>query len=188
LAGKRFAGRTLARSQALQLLFQAEASGRDVAAVVADDYLISDGPLDDYGKRLALGAGEMLPVLDEILQSSSTNWSVSRMPAADRCLLRVILYEMLEVPEVAISVSIDESVELAKAYGTDESASFVNGILGGIANRIEAGEDLVGQAEERLARRQAEQDASSAEDAHAEEGVAETEATDAGEPASAKGE
>ena len=140
---RRFGGRTLARSQALQLLFQAEASGRDVAAILDDDYLLSDGPLDDYGRELALGAGSMIPQLDAIIQSASDNWSVSRMPATDRCLLRVIVYEMLEEDEVDPSVSIDESVELAKAYGTDESSRFINGVLGNIADRLEAGEDLL---------------------------------------------
>lgn len=140
---RRFGGRTLARSQAMQLLFQAEASGREVAAVLADDYLLSDGPLEDYARELALGAGSMVPALDAVIQSASDNWSVSRMPATDRCLLRVIVYEMLEEDEVAPSVSIDESVELAKAYGTDESARFINGVLGNIADRLEAGEDLL---------------------------------------------
>ena len=131
MARKRFFGRTLARSQALQLLFQAEATDRSVEEVLSDDYALSDNePLDEYGRELALGADALREELDSIISEFSTNWSIDRMPSVDRNLLRLALYEMREVDEVAIAVTIDESVELAKAYGTDESSRFVNGLLG----------------------------------------------------------
>lgn len=141
-----FTGRTLARSQALQLLFQADATGRPMADVLAGDYILSQGPLDPFAAELATGAGEMVPTLDRIIASVSENWSVSRMPSVDRNLLRLAVYEMLEVDDVAVPVTISESVELAKAFGTDESSKFVNGVLGHIAAQIEAGEDVVAQA------------------------------------------
>ena len=143
---QRFSGRTLARSQALQLMFQAEACGRDVAAVLGDDYLLSDGPLDEHARTLALGAGAMRDRLDAVIAASSRNWSVSRMPAADRCLLRIAVYEMLAVDSVPVRVTIDEAVELAKSYGTDDSPAFVNGVLGDVAARLERGEDLLAEA------------------------------------------
>lgn len=136
-----FTGRTLARSQALQVLFQAEATGRSVDDVLDGDYALSQGPLDPYGEQLARGAGAMIPALDRALASASENWSVWRMPSVDRNLLRLATYEMCEVPEVAVAVSIAESVELAKAYGTDDSSKFVNGVLGHIADQIEKGVD-----------------------------------------------
>ena len=75
------------------------------------------------------------------------------MPAVDRNLLRLALYEMLRVDEVDTAVAIDECVELAKAYGTDESSRFVNGLLGKVARRMEAGEDVVATALEQIAER-----------------------------------
>ena len=144
-----FGGRTLARSQALQLLFQAEANSRVVLDVLDGEYALSQGPLDDYARRLALGADERRPDLDAVIASRSTGWSVSRMNAVDRNLLRLALYEMLSVDEVDVSVTIDECVELAKAYGTDESSRFVNGILGRVADDLEAGVDVVAAARER---------------------------------------
>lgn len=142
-----FGPRTNARSQALQLLFQAEATGRTVDQVLeGGEYSLSDGPLDPFGERLARGAGGMLDELDAIIDTTSTNWSLRRMPAVDRNLLRVALYEMLEVDEVAVAVTIDESVELAKAYGTDESSRFINGLLGRVASNLEAGNDVVADA------------------------------------------
>ena len=65
------------------------------------------------------------------------------MPSVDRNLLRLAIYEMLEVDEVAIAVTIDESVELAKAYGTDESSRFINGLLGKVASDMESGARII---------------------------------------------
>ena len=113
-----FGGRTLARSQALQLLFQAEANSRAVIEVLDGEYALSQGPLEDYARRLALGADERRPDLDAVISVRSTGWSLSRMNAVDRNLLRLALYEMLFVDEVDVAVTIDECVELAKAYGT----------------------------------------------------------------------
>ena len=142
----RFGGRTNARSQALQLLFQAEATGRMVVDVLAGEYALSDGPLDSFGEQLAVGADSMLHELDAVLEMTSSNWGVSRMPAVDRNLLRLAIYEMLEVDDVDVAITIDECVELAKAYGTDESSRFVNGVLGRVASMIARGEDVIALA------------------------------------------
>lgn len=172
MAGTHFGGRTLARSQALQLLFQAEATGRTVSDVLETGYMLDEGPLDDYAKRLALGTDSMLWEIDALLDSTSTNWSVSRMSATDRNLVRLATYEMLVVDEVEVAVAIDECVDLAKAYGTDDSGRFVNGILGKIADRSEKGEDVLATTREQL---EAEERAvAAAEAAEAEREAAET--------------
>lgn len=72
------------------------------------------------------------------------------MPAVDRNLLRLALYEMLAVDEVAVAVTIDESVELAKAYGTAESSRFINGLLGKVARKMDGGADVVAEAREAI--------------------------------------
>ena len=164
-----FGGRTLARSQALQLLFQAEATGRTVYEVLEGDYALSEGPLDPFGEMLARGADDMRSDLDAVIEVTSSNWSISRMSSVDRNLLRLALYEMLEVDEVAVAVTIDESVELAKAYGSDDSFRFINGLLGRVARRMDEGVDVVAAAREELAARnaadqQAAEDAKDAED------------------------
>ena len=128
-------GRTLARSQALQLLFQAEANGLSLEEVLEGDYLLSKGPLDPYAVVLARGVVANQERIDTALRSTSRNWSLERMPGADRCLLRVAVFELslLEDDRPDAAVVINEAVEVAKAYGTDESARFVNGVLGRIA-------------------------------------------------------
>ncbi len=143
-------GRSLARCQALQLLFQAEACDRSVDDVLAGDYVLSDGPLDEYAERVARGCGERVNELDAVLAGAARNWSISRMSATDRNLLRISLYEILYVDEVDKAVSIDECVELAKAFGgSDESSRFVNGVLGRIAADLDAGVDVVEAARQR---------------------------------------
>lgn len=146
----RIVGRTRARAQAMQLLFQAEACGRTVDDVLdGGEYALQDGPLDEYAELLARGASGLIPEIDRALGERSEGWEVPRMPAADRNLLRVAVYEMAVVSEVALAVTIDETVELAKAYGTDESPRFVNGLLGRLADDMEAGRDvLFGSASE----------------------------------------
>ena len=148
-----FGGRTLARSQAFQLLFQAEANHLTVEEVLGKDYVIEKGPLDEFARQLALGADAARHDLDAVIASRSVTWTLRRMPSMDRNLLRLAIYEMLFVDEVEIPVTINESVELAKAYGTDDSSRFVNGILGRLADDVEAGVDVIARAHEVLAER-----------------------------------
>lgn len=171
-----FGGRTLARSQALQLLFQAEANGRTVEEVLEGVYALSEGPLDEYARTLALGADAARHDLDLVISHRSHAWSLERMNAVDRNLLRLALYEMLDVAEVDVPITIDECVELAKAYGTDESSRFVNGLLGRVADDLEAGRDVVELAREALAQRQAAKEAAAEAEVAAAEGAGEAEA------------
>lgn len=149
MSSQKFVGRTLARSQALQLLFQADINDQTVEEILQGPYALSqDDPLDEYGEKLALGVDQKRSELDAVISASSTNWTIDRMPLVDRNLLRLAIYEMAAVDEVAVAVSIDESVELAKAYGTDESSRFVNGLLGKVATDIEAGYDVLALAQD----------------------------------------
>lgn len=172
---KVYRGRTLARSQALQLLFQAEATDSPLERVLEGDFLISKGPLDPYALELCRGAYEHIDRIDCALRSVAKNWDLMRMPGADRNLLRIAVYEMrfLTDEEVSDAIVINEAVELAKAYGTDQSASFVNGVLGKIARSEELpGEDLY---QELLAEDRAREEAQAVE-AAAKVAVAQAEA------------
>ena len=146
----RFGGRTLARAQALQLLFQADVNNRTGEEVLSGDYAISDGPLDPYGQELALGVDSRRYAIDAVIRASSASWSLSRMPVVDRNILRLALYEMIEEDDITVAVAIDEAVELAKAFGTDESPRFINGVLGSIAADVNAGVDVYEKARQVL--------------------------------------
>ena len=173
----RLAGRTLARCQALQLLFQAEVTGRAVSDVLDGDYVLSKGPLDEYGREIALGTYEHEAELDSVLSHAAHNWSLSRMSGVDRNLLRLSLYEMLYVEEVQTPVVISECVELAKAFGSsDESSRFVNGVLGRIATDVANGKDVVEaarklDAEEAAAYERARQEDRYSDDAYSDEAL-----------------
>ena len=128
-------GRTLARSQAMQLLFQAEAIDVPLEEVLEGDYLLSKGPLNPYARVLAVGAYASLAKIDDMLEHVMRNWTLDRLPGCDRNLLRIAVYEMRFARErIDDAIVINEAVEIAKAYGTDESARFVNGVLGRIAS------------------------------------------------------
>ncbi len=126
-------GRSLARAQAFQILFQSDANGRKVEEVIADNPTISDGPLVEYAEKLALGASEHRDFIDQKIRAVSDNWKFNRINNVDVNLLRMAIYEMCYVDDVDVPVSINEVVELAKMFGTDDSSRFVNGILGRIS-------------------------------------------------------
>lgn len=149
----KFSERTRVRIQALQLLFQAEAVGRSVDDVLSGDYVLFDSAIDeytpepdDYAVRLALGVDGLRHELDRAIARHSRAWSVNRMPAVDRNLMRMALYEMVCEDDVEIPVAIDEAVELAKAFGSDDTSRFINGLLGSLASEIEAGIDVLADA------------------------------------------
>lgn len=127
-------GRTLARSQALQLLFQSEMRGVSVDEVLHGDFVLSKGPLAAYAMEIARGVEANRDRIDSALRAVSANWTLERMPGADRNLLRASVYELyFQVADTLdAAVVINEAVEIAKAYGTDDSAGFVNGVLGRI--------------------------------------------------------
>jgi N utilization substance protein B len=121
-----------------------------VEEVLSGDYAISDGPLDPYGQELALGVDSRRYAIDAVIRASSASWTLSRMPIVDRNILRLALYEMIEEDDITVAVAIDEAVELAKAFGTDESPRFINGVLGSIATDVNAGVDVYEKARQML--------------------------------------
>lgn len=132
-------GRTRARSQAIQLVFQAESQGVDVFDLLSgNEYALDEGPADKYALELARGVAVNRIAIDRLMGSISHNWNLSRMPLVDRCIMAIAIFEIFGVERVPASVAISEAVELSKIYGTDDSSSFVNGILGKVAKLAEA--------------------------------------------------
>lgn len=126
--------RTRARRQALQILYQREITEQSVESILSTrSYNDEDGEPSDYARELALGTERNGEAIDAEIESTSQHWSLMRMPFVDRNILRLAVYEIVYEPEVPDSVAINEAVEMAKAYGTDDSPKFVNGVLGKIA-------------------------------------------------------
>ena len=87
-----------------------------------------------FATGLVAGVRRRLPELDTVLGRYATNWKVSRMPIVDRNILRLSLYELLWMPELPAKVSINEALELARAFADEEARGFVNGVLDKILN------------------------------------------------------
>jgi N utilization substance protein B len=113
----------------VSLLYEAEVKGQAPAEVVADLPM----PPVEYVVDLVTGVGANLERIDAVITKHSIDWALARMPAVDRNLLRLAVYELLERPDVPTSAVLSEAVELATTDGTDDSARFVNGLLAAVA-------------------------------------------------------
>ena len=122
--------RSKARKRALDILFEADQRGIDPLPLLADRLASSDPPLPQYAVTLVEGVQEHRLRIDELLSTYSQGWTVDRMPAVDRSVLRLGTYELLWCDDVPDAVAVNEAVELAKSLSTDDSPSFVNGLLG----------------------------------------------------------
>ena len=119
--------RRKARKRALDLLYEADIRSSDATVLVTERL-----EPDDYAGVVVLGVVEHRDRIDEILNPHSQAWSVDRMPAVDRTVLRIAVFEMLWNDDVPDVVAIDEAIELAGDLSTDESPAFINGLLGRI--------------------------------------------------------
>lgn len=126
------AARSKARKRALDLLFESDLRGTDAVSTVAERLSAADPPVPAYAVTLVEGVTGNRQRIDEILRSYAEGWALERMPAVDRAILRLGVYELLWRSDVPDAVAIDEAVELAKSLSTDESPRFVNGVLGRI--------------------------------------------------------
>ena len=128
------------REAALQMLFQMEASGATADEAIDLFWRSFAADADPEGRAYAdacvRGVGEAGASLDEQIGSASQHWRVERMARVDRNVLRLGTWELRHRTDVPRAVVLDEAVELAKAYGTDESSAFVNGVLNKVADAL----------------------------------------------------
>jgi N utilization substance protein B len=121
--------RTKARKRALDVLFEADQRGADVLETLADRVAVGNPPVPDYAVTLVEGVVAQGERIDELLTTYSVGWSLDRMPAVDRAVLRIGTFELLWRDDVPDGVVISEAVGLARQLSTDESPAFVNGLL-----------------------------------------------------------
>ncbi len=128
--------RSKARKSALDLLYQADIRGVTPAAIAGarfDSDKADTRVLREYTNQLLAGIASNRKKIDELIITYAQGWDMDRMPVVDRNLLRIGIYEILWAHDVPDSVAINEAVEMAKTLSTDESASYVNGVLGRIS-------------------------------------------------------
>ena len=130
-------GRHQARKRAVDLLFEAEARGLTPAEVADGRNALAEQqagvtPLNPYTVTVARGVTQHAAHIDDLISAHLQGWTLDRLPAVDRAILRVAVWELLHADDVPEPVAVDEAVELAKRLSTDESPGFVNGVLGQI--------------------------------------------------------
>lgn len=133
--------RRRARHQALHILYQREITEQPLSRILSEGtYSVEDGVPTDYAREVVLGVEAHQARIDRLIEETSSNWTLSRMPLVDRNILRLAVFEMLYRDEdVPDSVAINEAVEMAKVYGGEDSSKFVNGVLGRLADVAGAG-------------------------------------------------
>lgn len=124
--------RSTARERTVHFLYEAESRNIKVAEVIGAQVL----GVDDAVVQLANAVEINRQKTDELISEFSNSWTIERMPAIDRNVLRLAIYELIDRPEVPVAVVINEAVDLAKRFSTDESGRYVNGVLSAIAKRV----------------------------------------------------
>jgi len=132
--------RTKARKRALDLLYSADIRGVPLAEAVAEEArrAASEPQRESswlYAREIVDGVSDHAAEIDAAITDAARGWTLSRMPAVDRALLRLASWEILFNEEVPAGVAIAEAVSLAKELSTEESPAFVNGVLGAVAGR-----------------------------------------------------
>ena len=132
---KKLGARHKARKRAVDFLFEAEARDLDPVALTSErsDLSVKDdavAPVAPYTVTLVSGVAENLDRIDQVISSHLQDWTLERLPAVDRAILRIAVWELFPATDVPPVVAVDEAVELAKQLSTDDSPGFVNGILG----------------------------------------------------------
>lgn len=127
------------RIAALQMLFEVDLTDHSLDVVLERRLQEEDFPLDGvrFLQRLVFGVWEHCPYLDRIIEEAAPNWPVLQMPGVDKAILRIALFELLldEFEKTPVKAVINEAVELAKHFGSDNSSRFVNGVLGTVVSQ-----------------------------------------------------
>jgi N utilization substance protein B len=127
--------RSKARKRALDVLFAADLRGDSALESLESAIAEGDGPTNDYTETLVRGVVAEQERIDALLAEHAQGWTLERMPGVDRNVLRLGVYEILYVDDVPDAVAVSEAVALARDLSTDESPSFVNGVLGAVVRQ-----------------------------------------------------
>ncbi len=121
--------RSKARKRALDILFEAELRDSPMLDLLAERTAMASPPVSPYAATLVRGVVAHQPKIDELIAMYAEGWTLDRMPAVDRNVLRIGIYELLWAPDVPGAVAISEAVQLARDLSTEASPTFVNGLL-----------------------------------------------------------
>jgi N utilization substance protein B len=130
--------RSKARKAALDLLYEADIRGSNAVETLNLRDIVEEGPyarpIREYTRELVIGVGDNFRKIDELITTYAQGWDMDRLPAVDRNILRIGIYEILWSQTTPDGVAIDEALTLAKELSTDESAGYIHGVLGRISS------------------------------------------------------
>ena len=126
------AARSKARKRALDILFECEVRGLPLGETLDERVIGGEPPVNEYTVTLIRGIVDHQARIDELISTYAQGWSLERMPAVDRNVLRLGVLEVLYVDDVPDAVAVSEAMNLVRELSTDESPAFVNGVLGAI--------------------------------------------------------
>lgn len=129
--------RTRARSLALQALYEIDIAGHP-PGIVLEERLREEGvegEMAEFAREIVVGVAPLFEVLDHFIAEHAPEWPMDQVAAIDRNIIRIALWEFALYGKTPLKVAINEAVELAKAYGSDSTPRFVNGVLGSLAER-----------------------------------------------------
>jgi N utilization substance protein B len=134
-----------AREMALRMLFQIDVGGQPAEEVISSslEQSVLEGPNREFAESVVRGTLTNKAEIDARIQALTEDWALDRQAAVDRNILRMTSYEILYSPETPVAAVINEAVELAKKYSTNESGRFVNGVLGALARTTPRGGEPV---------------------------------------------
>jgi N utilization substance protein B len=124
--------RSKARKRALDILFASELRREDAAEALDRAIAEADGPANEYTSVLVRGVVANAARIDQLLTTYAQGWTLERMPAVDRNVLRLAVYEVLYLDDVPDAVAVSEALNLVRDLSTDDSPAFVNGVLGAV--------------------------------------------------------
>ena len=130
--------RSKARKQALDLLYETDIRGTNLLETLIERDIPAEGPdarpIREYTRELVNGVSDNRRKIDELITTYAQGWDMDRLPAVDRNILRLGIYEILWSSSVPTSVAIDEALDLARELSSDDSSKYIHGVLGRIAS------------------------------------------------------
>jgi transcription antitermination protein NusB len=147
------AGRRRAREAAMQVLFELDQTDHPLEVVLADRLQETSPveqlaePYEGFARRLAAGAWQHREELDVRIAAAAPQWPLPQLPAVDRAILRLAIFELCFDNETPPRAAINEAVDLAKVYGGESSSRFVNGVLGSIASQVDRSGEVHGRVD-----------------------------------------
>ena len=128
-----------AREQAFFLIFEKTFKDEPLEEILEDAMLARDLEIDTFARKVFHGVEANQQQIDAAIEENVIGWKKNRLSSVAVSVLRIALFEMLFEEEIPVGVSINEAVDLAKTYGTGDDASFINGVLGAVAKKLEKG-------------------------------------------------